>query len=103
MIEQGDLERKQLDWIKRVRELSNAVTNERLHQLGKWGYQRHSEVKWLAILAEEFGESAKATCDSVFGLQGTAAAVERSKLRAELIQVAAVATAFAQAIDTGEA
>lgn len=104
MIEQEDLELKQMDWIKKVRELGNAVVNERLHQLGTWGYQRHTDVEWLVILAEAFGEASKATVEAFLGLQGSPeAAIRRSELRAELIQVAAVATAFAQAIDTGEA
>lgn len=101
MIERGDLERKQLDWIKRVQELSNAVTNERLHQWGKYGYQRHTGPGWLTILTKEVGEAAGKSVELFLNKPGDP--ILRSKLRAELIQVAAVATAFAQAIDTGEA
>lgn len=101
MIEQGDLELKQLDWIKRVRALSEAVTNERLHQWGKYGYQRHQGTEWLAILGKQFGDVSGKSCKLFMDKRGDP--ILRSELRAELIQVAAVAIAFAQAIDTGEA
>jgi hypothetical protein len=57
MIERGALEEKQLEWINRVRSLSEAVINERLHQWGKYGYQRHTGPGWLAVLTKEVGWS----------------------------------------------
>ena len=33
---------------------------EREYQLKKWGEQKHSDERWLAILVEEVGEVAKA-------------------------------------------
>lgn len=66
------------------------VQHERNRQDEKWGSQRKlPNGTWLAILGEEFGESAKAI-------------LERSNLREELVQVAAVAVAWIEAIDSGE-
>lgn len=59
------------------------VSLERERQEAKWGHQHHEPDRWLAILAEEFGEVAK---DVVEGN-------ERS-LYVELTQVAAVAVAW---------
>ena len=36
------------------------ISMEREYQLKKWGDQKHSDEKWLAILLEEVGEVAKA-------------------------------------------
>ena len=36
---------------------------ERDHQIQKWGDQRHSDEKWLAIILEELGEAAKAVLE----------------------------------------
>jgi len=93
-------ERKQLDWIRKIRRINDEVLSERLHQFAKWGYQRHSGTEWLAILAEEFGEAAKGSVDLFLGHPGDPEL--RKALRAELIQTAAVAVAFVQAMDTGE-
>ena len=38
----------------------NLIQIERNAQDEKWGEQRHSDEKWLAILLEELGEAAKA-------------------------------------------
>jgi NTP pyrophosphatase (non-canonical NTP hydrolase) len=59
------------------------VRKERIRQLDKWGDQKHPLAIWLTILAEEFGEVAKAI------LEGNIAEV-----RTELIQVIAVGFAF---------
>lgn len=37
---------------------------QNLYQLKKWGEQKHSDEKWLAILAEEVGEVAKAILEN---------------------------------------
>ena len=69
------------------------VIAEREKQHAKWGEQNHAAFCWLAILHEESGEVAQACLHDVFGgkAQGT--------LRAELIQVAAVAVAFIESLD----
>lgn len=73
------------------------VERERGEQDVKWGVQSHDDFTWLAILGEEVGESNQAALDIRFQ-GGTLAA-----LREELIQVAAVAVAFVEAIDRRKA
>lgn len=72
------------------------VFQERQRQDAKWGLQRHELGKWLAILAEEFGEVAQA-------MQGPMGLVsvkptDASDLYQELIHVAAVAVAIAEQV-----
>lgn len=40
------------------------ISVEREYQLKKWGEQKYSDEKWLAILAEEVGEVAKANLEN---------------------------------------
>jgi hypothetical protein len=68
-------------------ELLDDIHVENLRQLEKWGVQDHSLDYWVGILGEEFGESAKACIER--DIEG---------LKKELIQVAAVCTAFIEAI-----
>jgi NTP pyrophosphatase (non-canonical NTP hydrolase) len=71
-----------------------AVSIERRAQIEQWGDQSgHPDTTWLAILTEEVGEAAQAVLHDKFG--GKAA----GELRWELIQVAAVAVAWIEAID----
>ncbi len=64
------------------------IQEERNRQELKWGADREQHfLYWLAILVEEVGEVSKDLLDS----DGSA--------RDELIQVAAVAVAFIEAID----
>ena len=42
---------------------NNLIEIEREAQDEKWGEQRHSDEKWLAILLEELGEAAKAVLE----------------------------------------
>jgi len=66
------------------------VKVEREIQDQKWGSQRHlPDLKWFAILGEEVGEAARAILDH----EG------KARLQAELIQVAAVAVAWIEAIE----
>lgn len=62
-------------------------------QDAKWGEQNHLDPTWAAILGEEFGEACQALLHDEFG--GRAAGT----LRAELIQIAAVAVQWVEAID----
>jgi NTP pyrophosphatase (non-canonical NTP hydrolase) len=67
------------------------VTAERERQDQKWGSQRHlPHDRWNTILGEEVGEVANAI------LEGDIA-----NLKKELVQVAAVAIAFAEALEDG--
>lgn len=70
------------------------VLIERVEQHRNWGNQSgHSNATWLAILTEEVGESAQAVLHNRFGGK------HRGTLREELVQVAAVAVAWIEAID----
>lgn len=73
------------------------VAAERVRQLAKWGPQFHSAGNWALILGEEYGEACEAALRNLFGPGDDLAAVDR--IREELIQVAAVAVAWIEAID----
>ena len=75
-------------WMRIVGE----IARERARQDDKWGPERSlSPFFWLAILTEEVGEAAKAALDS-----------DRQGLREEVIQVAAVAVAWLEAMSRKE-
>lgn len=65
------------------------VVDERARQNKKWGEQDHGHGYWLGILVEEVGEVAQAYIQS----QGP------ERVREELIQVAAVAIQWVEAMD----
>ena len=69
------------------------VQAERRRQTDRWGVQHHADYRWLSILTEEVGEVAKAINDEE----------DIAALRAELVQVAAVAVAWVEDIDYVEA
>ena len=58
---------------------NNLIEIEREAQDEKWGEQRHSDEKWLAILLEELGEAAKAVLEK-----------NEEGLLEETVQIAAV-------------
>ena len=58
---------------------NNLIEIEREAQDEKWGEQRHSDEKWLAILLEELGEAAKAVLEE-----------DEEGLLEETVQIAAV-------------
>ena len=66
------------------------IRTERMRQEKLWGEQNHPDLYWLGILMEEVGEVAKAV------IEGWAWEKDRDK---ELVQVAAVAVAWKEAID----
>jgi NTP pyrophosphatase (non-canonical NTP hydrolase) len=68
--------------------IMNAIAQERQRQDEKWGIQNHGDGKWAAILMEEVGEVATAILHN-----------DPKNLREELIQVAAVAAAWVEALD----
>lgn len=72
------------------------VRRERTRQHDKWGEQNHDDGWWTAILAEEVGEAAQAALQAHFPDDGSKTLDD---LREELIQVAAVAVAWIEAID----
>lgn len=72
------------------------IIDERIRQDRKWGDQSYnSPMVWTAVLGEEFGEVAKAAIEYRF----RDASID--DLHKELIQVAAVAVAWVEAIDVG--
>lgn len=71
-----------------------AITGERARQDAKWGLQRHSWPEWIAILTEEVGEAAHAAVEENWRPTG-----DLAELRAELVQVAAVAVQVIEHID----
>lgn len=71
------------------------IEGERLRQDQKWGDQSGNEdILWSVVLSEEAGEVAKETLHLNYEGTGT---IEH--LREELIQVAAVAVAWVEALD----
>jgi NTP pyrophosphatase (non-canonical NTP hydrolase) len=74
------------------------VLDERARQDARWGVQNHDTITYLAILMEEVGETAQAALEMRFGgPRGTEAHV-----RAEAVQVAAVALAIVECLDRGQ-
>ncbi len=66
------------------------VREERRRQLDKWGDQHHPDSWWMVIETEELGEVARAIFDGE----------DLLKIREELVQVAAVAVAWIEDIDS---
>lgn len=75
----------------RTRVALGAVAEERRRQDRKWGPSDHRPPPTLAVLIEEVGEVAKAQMEET-----------DAELRAELVQVAAVAVAMIEGIDRGD-
>lgn len=74
------------------------IKDERGRQLQKWGLQAHPKEWWYVILGEEFGEVGKA----IFEFDARSPTWTLSSfhdLRNEVIQVAAVATAWAEQLN----
>ena len=67
------------------------IRRERQRQDDKWGKQRHPFDTWITVLTEEVGEAAERS------LKG-----DRAGLRKELIEVAAVAVAAIEHLDSGD-
>ena len=79
------------------------VEGERHKQDRKWGPQNHSPLEWMAILVEEVGEAQKEALEHHWaGTHYPADEFRLVRLRAELIQVAAVAVAAIESLDRNE-
>lgn len=76
------------------KDIFELIRLERISQDIRFGKQQHSPLFWLAILTEEVGEVATELQD---------AAVDKYRLRAELVQCAAVAVAWLEAMDAEKA
>lgn len=88
-------------------EILDEIHRECGRQERKWGVQSHGPLKWLAILTEEVGEAAMdvneltpvhLACDDARTESDVRAYLE-IRLRAELIQIAAVATSWVECMD----
>jgi len=67
------------------------VADERSAQDNRWGEQNHDNGTWSLVLGEEYGEACQAALQH--------SPTDPTDLRAELIQVAAVAVAWVECID----
>ncbi len=76
------------------------VEQERIRQDARWGPQcgKNTDHVWLAVLAEEVGECANALLRS--RPEDGSPTDWRAELRAELVQVAAVAVAWVECLDS---
>jgi len=74
------------------------VNHERRRQVRKWGEQHHDDAWWCVIEMEELGEVAKEVFDG-YSL-GSNDPNYVARLREELVQVAAVAVAWVEDIDS---
>lgn len=79
-------------------DIFESVADERQRQEKNWGTQNHHPLLWHSILSEEVGEVAKELNE--FGFSSDKKRLENA--RTELIQVAAVAIAFADSLSRNE-
>ena len=89
--------------MSKTSEILDEVLSERRHQDNKWGYPQPAmriPLHAYAILAEEVGEAAKALVE-MYAAHANSASIRtwRAELRAELVQVAAVAMAWIEHLD----
>lgn len=74
------------------------VLHEVTRQRAIWGQQDHEPSRWALILGEEVGEVSRAALE-VYSDESGGEAI--ANLRAELVQVAAVAVSWIQSLDRG--
>lgn len=88
------LKPEEIDLMYRIvhRPVGSEIVDERDRQDVQWGIHNHDPLYWLAILGEEYGEACRAIVQHNNAMD----------LREELIQVAAVATAFIESLDRNE-
>jgi NTP pyrophosphatase (non-canonical NTP hydrolase) len=82
------------------------VEAERHRQYAKWGLQTHPLTTWNTILSEEVGELAQAILRKhrlYYAAPERKYTAARKRIRAEAVQVAAVALAIVQLVDSGSA
>ena len=81
------------------------VAQERARQDHLWGTQDHDDGVWSLILTEEVGEASEQALRLMFppmsdeAWEGYGRLGTMTRLRTELIQVAAVAVAWVEALD----
>lgn len=87
-----------LDKVIAFERVMDQVRRERARQDVMWGEQNHDDAGWNYILGEEYGEVQKALCENHFDYAGA----DPGEIRKELIETAAVAIAWVEAIDRRE-
>ena len=80
-----------------ARDVFQEVEAERQRQDDKWGEQNCHDFEWVSILTEEVGEAAAEANEANFNFGKNRG--DFTKLRAEVLQVAAIAVAWIEAID----
>lgn len=80
-------------------DIERLVRAERVRQNNKWGEQNHDPYRWLAILLEEIGETAKAILEDEFS---SGVGHTPDHIAVELIQSIAVAVAMLECFDRHE-
>src|SRR5574343_504901 len=88
-------------WVAQAEAAARAAVLERVCQYDTRGPQKHSLPLWHAILSEEVGELAEAILATEFNFRFDPS--KAACVREEAIQVAAVALAIVQFVDTGSA
>lgn len=97
--------------VNQIRPTLEEVAQERLRQVDQWGHQNHPDGTGTELDVRRAGD-ARRRCEYAFSkglgtwkhilneeVQEAFAESDVEKLRAELVQVAAVATAWVEAID----
>ena len=90
--------------MKGTEAILDLIRKERERQRKKFGDAAHDTydtTRWLAVLMEEVGEAAQVSNDEALGKLSPEGA--EKDLKAELVQVAAVAVAWLEAIERREA
>jgi len=94
------------------REIEDLIAKERLRQNMKWGEQNHNDYYWMSILLEEVGEASRELIENaVYAYPPVCVSsfpdrvnhiitqnIKTDRLEKELVQVAAVAVAWLEAI-----
>lgn len=83
-------------------EIRHEVWFELVLQRERWGPQNHPPSVWMMILGEEVGEAQKAALEAWAANADLAKNLHLKELRAELIQVAAVAMSVVSSLDRNE-
>ena len=69
VVDMGSTEINSREGYAQLCTLLNEVSDERKRQEEKWGSQTHDPSWWLTILAEEFGEAARAVLEEAHAKQ----------------------------------
>ena len=85
-----------------IERINDEIVQEIDRQYKIWGVQSHSNVYWLAILAEEFGETAMAVLAPDHNANPKTTQLHDENIRIELIQIIAVCCNWIRDSDAAE-